>query len=65
MKLRTLIETILPTLVDEMEGYTNYELSLVALSPSSDTLAQSLVNIRCTADDYTVTSSEVQVIESP
>ena len=65
MKLRTLIEVILPTLVDEMEGYVNYELSLVALSPSGDTHAQSLVNIRNNSGDYTVTSSEVQVISPP
>lgn len=65
MKLRTLIEVILPTLVDEMEGYVNYELSLVALSPSGDTHAQSLVNIRNNSGDYTVTSTEVQVIDPP
>lgn len=65
MKLRTLIEVILPTLVDEMEGYVNYELSLVALSPSGDTHAQSLVNIRNNSGDYTVTSTEVQVISPP
>lgn len=65
MKLRTLIEVILPTLVDEMEGYVDYELSLVALSPSGDTHAQSLVNIRNNSGDYTVTSTEVQVISPP
>lgn len=65
MKLRTLIEAVLPTLIDEMEGYNTYELSLVCLSPTGDILAQSLVNIKQTNNDYTVTSSEVQIIESP
>ena len=66
MKLRNLIEAVLPTLVDELEGYATYELTLVALSPSGDTLAQSLLNIRCSNnDDYTITSSEVQILESP
>lgn len=64
MKLRSLIEAILPTLIDEMEGYTDYELSLVAIR-AGDTLAQSLVNIKNNGGDYTVTSSEVQVLESP
>ena len=64
MKLRALIEAIMPTLVDEMEGYSDYELSLVALR-GDETLAQSIVNIRNTNGDYTVLSSEVQVIESP
>lgn len=66
MKLQTLIEAVLPTLVDEIEGYASYELSLIALSPTGDTLAQSLLNIRCSNnDDYTITSSEVQILESP
>ena len=65
MKLRNLIEAVLPTLVDEIEDYTAYELSLVALSPSGETVAQSLVNIRNNSGDYTVISSEVQILESP
>lgn len=66
MKLKTLIEAILPTLLDDLEGYASYELSLVALSPDKNTLAQSLINIRASSPgDYTVTSSEVQVLESP
>lgn len=64
MKLRTLIEVILPTLVDEMEGYIDYELSLVAFT-SDEVAAQSLVNIRNNSGDYTVTSTEVQVISPP
>lgn len=64
MKLRMLIEAILPTLVDEMEGYTDYELSLVAVR-AGETVAQSLVNIKQHDDDYRVVASEVQVIESP
>ena len=65
MKLQTLIEAVLPTLVDELEGYATYELTLVALSPSGETAAQSLVNIRNNSGDYTVISSEVQILESP
>ena len=64
MKLRTLIEAIMPTLVDEMEGYSDYELTLVAVR-AGETVAQSLVNIKQSNGDYTVVSSEVQVIESP
>ena len=65
MKLRTLIEAILPTLLDEMGGYSDYELSLVA-TRNGETIAQSLLNIRATShDDYTVLSTEVQIIESP
>ena len=65
MKLRTLIEAILPTLLDEMSGYTDYELSLVA-TRGGETIAQSLLNIKqVEANNYTVISSEVQVLESP
>ena len=64
MKLRTLIEVILPTIVDELEGYTDYELSLVAFK-SGEVAAQSLVNIKNNSADYTVTSTEVQVLSPP
>lgn len=62
MRLDELIETVLPTLIDEMEGYSHYELSLVALRGSTP-LAQSLIHIRHCDDDYTVTFSEVQIFE--
>ena len=66
MKLRTLIEAVLPTLLDDLDAYDNYELSLVALTPSGDTAAQSLINIRQVAtNNYIVLSTEVQVLESP
>lgn len=64
MKLRTLIEAILPTIIDELEGYEDYELSLVAFR-NGETVAQSLVNIRNNASDYSVISSEVQVVSPP
>lgn len=63
MKLRALIEAVLPSLVDDLDGYKEYELSLVA-TRNGETVAQTLVCIRCTnVDDYTITSTEVQVLE--
>jgi len=66
MKLRTLIEAILPSLVDDLDGYIDYELSLVATKPSSnDPLASSIIYIRRNGEEYTVIASEVQILEGP
>lgn len=66
MKLRTLVEAVLPSLVDDLEGYIDYELSLVATKPSSnDPLASSIIYIKRNGEEYTVTSNEVQILERP
>ena len=64
MKLRTLIETVLPTILDELDGYKDYELSLVAVK-EGNTVAQSLVCIKNIDGDYVTTYSDTQVIEKP
>lgn len=66
MKLRQLVEALIPTLLDDLEGYNDYELSLIAIKqPSQEQLATSIVYIHGSNDEYTVTSSEVQVLERP
>jgi hypothetical protein len=64
MRLRALIETVLPTLVDDLPGYDKYELSLVALK-GDEPVAQSIICIKRNQEDYTTTYTEVQRFEAP
>lgn len=63
MRLRALIEAVLPTLLDDLDGYEKYELGLIALDKAGNELASSIILITRTGEDYTTTSTEVQIFE--